>query len=213
MISFYLYLSIISDYSYTSFLSIFLVSSSLPIIPVFVGIAMFFNRFMFILGLIVVTLIAFFESLPSPLLLLLLLRIFLSIFKCFFYFLFSLSCFLQNIFNLFCLLLRFGWCSWRIIIDTFILRLIYIIIPHFLSIHSMVAMQVLDVLQVTGIANQTSFTFTLTLIRRLLFKEKRPLVVIGNIIIVIIIFPFIIFIAEVGIELTIVVLTSHSLGH
>jgi hypothetical protein len=77
----------------------------------------------------------------------------------------------------------------------------------------MVVMQALDVLQVTGIAYQTPFIFALALIGGLFFKEKRSFVVISNIVIVIIILAFIIFIAEIGIQLTIIVLTSHSLGH
>lgn len=158
---------------------------------------MFVSGFVPVLRFIVVALIALLVTLSSSLLLLF--RNILSFFIRSLLFLFSLGRLLQYVFGLFSLLLRPAYTTSRVVINSFVFGLIYIRISDTISIHSVFVMQVLGVLQVTGIADQVSFVFFFTLIRRIFLKEKRAFVVIGYIVVVIVILSLIVFVTEIGI--------------
>lgn len=126
---------------------------------------------MFVSGLlpvpwfVVVALIALLVALSSSLLLLLLFRHLLPIFVRPFLFFFSLSHLFQDILGFFGLLLRPICSTSGIIVDSFVFGLIDIGISHTISIHPMIVMQAPDMLQVAGIADQTSFCLLITLVR------------------------------------------------
>lgn len=209
-------LLIVCKYPASFFTVSFVSTTTLPIkIFILIGVSMLVPRLMSVFWLVVIAFIALLVSLPaSPLLLFL-----------FTHFLWSL--FVESILLLLNCLLQVSWLiGWLRLfrhvfwlfcfasigrIGSLIFRLIGIGIFCCLSIEFMIVVQTSDVLQIVGIAHQMSLPLFFALrVRRLLFKEERSFIVICDIVVIVFVFTFVVFVVETCVKFGVVIFTSHS---